>query len=100
MADPNSPNLMLFFGHFHALLVHLPIGFLTILAVLELANRIHRFHHAAQARSIILLLTVVASIVSVACGLMLATGGGYDPRLIFWHKWMGIALTIACVLTA
>ncbi len=100
MSDSNAPNLIFFFGHFHPVLVHLPIGFLTILAVLELANRVHHFKHAAQARGVVLLLTVVSVVVTVACGLMLATEGGYQADLLAWHKWMGIALGVACVLTA
>ena len=93
-------NPLLFFGRLHPLLVHLPIGFLTLLALVELANRIHRFRHAAQARGIILVATVAASVVTVACGLMLATGGGYDGGLLFWHKWMGISLALFVIATA
>jgi uncharacterized membrane protein len=93
-------NPLLFFGRLHPLLVHLPIGFLTLLAVVELASRIHRFKHVGQARGTILLLTVAASIVTVLCGLMLASGGGYDSGLLFWHKWMGITLAILVIATA
>src|SRR5579862_760983 len=93
-------NLVLFFGRLHPLLVHLPIGFLTILAALEVANRIHHFKGAAQARGMVLVLTVIASVIAVICGLMLASAGGYDPSLLRWHKWMGIALAAAVVLTA
>ncbi len=31
-------------------------------------------------------------IVTIACGLMLSTSGAYETSLLFWHKWMGIAL--------
>jgi uncharacterized membrane protein len=98
--QPDPFNLVLFLGRFHPLLVHLPIGFLTLLAIVELASRFHHFKGAAQARAIILMMTVASSIVTVTCGLLLASGGGYDPQLLFWHKWMGIALAIACMLTA
>jgi uncharacterized membrane protein/mono/diheme cytochrome c family protein len=100
MSDQTAPNLLLFFGHFHPLLVHLPIGFLAILAVLELANRVHHFKHAAEARGVVLGLTAISAILTVACGLMLATEGGYDAHLLAWHKWMGIGLATSCVLTA
>src|SRR3954467_9413487 len=94
-----SSNLTLFFGHFHPLMVHLPIGFLASLAVLELADRVHHFKHAAQARGVILALTVVASVTAVVLGLMLASAGGYDPHLLAYHKWTGIALAVSCILT-
>ena len=36
-------NLLLFFGRLHPLVVHLPIGILLLLALLELAGRWSRF---------------------------------------------------------
>ena len=100
MTDPITSNLPLFFGRFHPLLVHLPIGFLATLAVLECADRIHHFKSAAQARGLVLFLTVLASIVTVTCGLLLSTAGGYDPKLLAWHKYTGIALAVCVILTA
>ena len=38
-----NATLMLFLGHFHPLLVHLPIGGLVLLAVLELVAHFTRF---------------------------------------------------------
>ncbi len=93
-------NAVLFFGRFHPLIVHLPIGFLTLLAVVELANRVHRFKHAAQARGVILFATALSSVAAVVFGLMLASGGGYDRGLLFWHQWMGITLAACVIATA
>jgi uncharacterized membrane protein len=89
---PTAPNLILFFGRLHPLLVHLPIGFLTLLALIELLSRLKRFKGVGEARGVILCATIVATILTITCGLMLSTGGGYDPSLLFWHKWMGITL--------
>jgi uncharacterized membrane protein/YHS domain-containing protein len=101
MPTSEPSNLLQFFGHFHPLVVHLPIGFLTLLAIVELAGRTRRFNKVGHSRGIILALTAGAAVVSVTFGLMLASGGeGYDPQLLFWHKWMGIGLAIACLLTA
>jgi uncharacterized membrane protein len=95
-----APDPILFFGRLHPLLVHLPIGFLTLLAVIEIADRIHRFKGAAQAREVVLIVTVLSAIATVACGLMLSSAGGYDPSLLFWHKWMGITLACGTVAAA
>lgn len=100
MTDLAATNLTYFFGRFHPLMVHLPIGLLAALAVLELADRLHHFKHAAQARGLLLFLTVISAVTAVVLGLMLASGGGYDPHLLAWHKWTGIALAAACCLTA
>jgi uncharacterized membrane protein len=97
---PANPNLILFFGRLHPLLVHLPIGFLTLLAVIEVARRLKWFKASAEARGVILACTVLSAITTVACGLMLASEGGYDPSLLAWHKWMGISLAIFVIATA
>jgi uncharacterized membrane protein len=97
---PTAPNLLLFFGRMHPLLVHLPIGFLTLLVVVEVTSRIKRFKGATQAREVILIVTILSAIASVTCGLMLSSAGGYDPSLLFWHKWMGISLTCAIIAMA
>jgi uncharacterized membrane protein len=93
-------NWTLFLGRLHPLLVHLPIGFLTILAAVELAACLARFRGAAQARGIILAATAGAAVLSVVAGLMLSSAGGYDPHLLFWHKWAGITLATFVVFTA
>jgi len=41
-------NLLTFFGHFHPLLLHLPIGGLVLLGFLELLAHWTRFKDAAQ----------------------------------------------------
>jgi uncharacterized membrane protein len=98
---PSTPtNLLLFFGRLHPLLVHLPIGFLTILAIVEVAARFKRFKAAAAAREVILFVTVISAIITVTCGLMLSSAGGYDPSLLFWHKWLGILLACGIIAAA
>jgi len=100
MADSNTTNLYLFFGHFHPLLVHLPIGGLTVLALLEVAARTRRLAGAAAARGLVLALTVGTALASVLLGLLLSTSGDYDPQLLFWHQWLGITLAAVCLLAA
>lgn len=84
----------------HPLIVHLPIGFLIVLAVLEVVRWFKRWRGAAEARTVVLALLVVSSILAVVFGLMLAEEGGYNDDLLFWHKWMGIGLAGGCLATA
>ena len=93
-------NWTLFFGRLHPLIVHLPIGFLFVLAGLELAARVGRFRDVAAARGMVLAATVLSAISAVVAGLLLSTGGGYDPHLLFWHKWTGVTLAAAVIATA
>jgi uncharacterized membrane protein len=96
----SSPHdLVLFFGRFHPVLVHLPIGGLILVAVLELLAKFTRFKDAAHCNRLILGLTAAASVAAAALGWMLSRGGGYDPQLLPLHMWTGFAVAAASTLT-
>jgi len=96
----SGPNdLILFLGRFHPVLVHLPVGGIVLLAVLELLARCERFKNAGQSNRVILGLTVITSVTAALVGWMLSRAGGYDPGLLPWHKWTGFAVAGGCVLT-
>jgi uncharacterized membrane protein len=93
-----SPDLIQFIGRFHPLLVHLPIGFLVLLASLELLACWQRMHALTVVRGSVLMLTVPTTILSAVCGCLLARGGGYDTCLLEWHRWSGFGVAGACLL--
>jgi hypothetical protein len=96
----SSPHdLVLFIGRFHPVLVHLPIGGLILLGVLELLAKFTRFKDAAQCNHLILGLTAAASVAAASFGWMLSRGGGYDPQLLPWHMWTGFAVAAGCTLS-
>jgi hypothetical protein len=96
----SSPNdLVLFLGRFHPVLVHLPIGGLVLVGVLELLARCSRFKGAAQNNRLLLGLVAAASVMAALLGWMLSQAGGYDAQLLPLHKWAGFALATACTLT-
>ncbi len=92
-------NWVLFLGRFHPVLVHLPIGGLVLLGVLEVLARFQRFKDAARSNRWILGLTAAAAIAAALLGWMLSQGGGYDPELLRWHKWTGFGVAAACAVT-
>ena len=95
-----GPNeFILFLGRFHPVLVHLPIGGLVLVGVLELLARFPRFKDAAQSNRLILGLTAVSSVASALLGWMLSQSGSYDPQLLQWHKWTGFAVAAGCTGT-
>ena len=100
MPESDSTNIIMFLGRLHPAVVHLPIGFLIVLAVLEVVRWFKRFRGAAEARTVVLTLLVISSIAAVTFGLFLEEEGGYNKDLLFWHKWMGIGLAGACLATA
>src|ERR1035437_6856633 len=94
-----SHNLVLFVGRFHPVLVHLPIGGLVLLGVLELLAKFSRFKDAAQNSRLILGLVAVASATAALLGWMLSQSGDYGPQLLQWHKWAGFAVAATCTVT-
>src|SRR5208283_2684333 len=95
----SSHDLALFLGRFHPVLVHLPIGGLILLGVLELLAKFTRLTQAAQVNRLILGLVTAAAIAAAVLGWMLSQSGGYDPQLLPLHKWTGIAVAVTCTLT-
>lgn len=86
-----------FLGKFHPLLVHLPIGFLLLLAVLEWLALRPGWKELVTANRVIVLLTIPVSLASVVCGWLLAANGGYDAQALFWHRWLGTGVAGATI---
>jgi uncharacterized membrane protein/YHS domain-containing protein len=92
-------DLAAFVGRFHPLLVHLPIGFVVLLATLEGMSLLGpRFKSVSAAAPAIALLAVPACALSALCGWLLSQDGGYDAELLAWHKWTGIGVALASLL--
>src|SRR5207249_4938025 len=87
-----------FFGHLHPLLVHLPIGLIIVLAILEWLSRYPRFKDANASARFILALAVPLAIFTALCGWLLSLGGSYGDRLLQLHKWTGIGTAAACAI--
>ena len=81
------------------MLVHLPIGGLVLLGVLELVAKFSRFKDAAHNNRLILALTVAASIVAAGFGWLLSQSGDYNSQLLQWHQWTGFAVAATCTVT-
>ena len=91
-------GLLEFFGRLHPLVLHLPIGFITFLAIVEAACCWPRFKEAAGARRLLVLLTVLSVLIATACGWVLSWSGDYAGGTLAWHKWLGTALVPLAVI--
>lgn len=83
----------LFFGRFHPLIVHLPIGFLLLAVVLE-------FWPGPSARKAITatwVLGAASAVAAAGAGWLLASDGGYGGPTLFWHRWAGVAVAVLAV---
>ena len=93
--EQETSELVLFFGRFHPLILHLPIGFLVIGFALEILSRVPGFAPYKAAVGFVLICGAVFSIVAAVLGLMLAQSGDYSPDLLPVHKWSGLAFSVA-----
>lgn len=89
-------NITHFLGRFHPLIVHLPIGILLMAGILQLiALKSKKYANALDpAIGLTLLWGAISSIGAVGIGWLLSLQGGYDDATLFWHKWLGIVVTI------
>lgn len=84
----------LFFGSFHPLIVHIPIGILLFAALLGGVARYKRNRVLQSAISIALFTGSLGAALAAVSGYFLSAGGGYDVDTLFWHKWTGIAAAV------
>lgn len=93
--DP--PDLLLFVGRFHPVLVHFPIGLLLLAGFLELLATRRGFRGLRPAAGVVLSLGAVGAVAAVAAGYLLSLEGGYDPVVTGRHAWLGVAVAFGAV---
>jgi uncharacterized membrane protein len=87
-----------FFGRFHPVLVHLPIGILLMACLFLLLTLKPRFVNLKPAIPLLLLLGALSAIASAISGYLLADSGDYAPALVTEHQWFGISVAVLSVL--
>lgn len=85
-------DIAIFLGRLHPLIVHLPIGFLLLAALLHLLSR--RKKQLEHAVPFILLLGFISAVLACIFGYLLSLTGTYDIDQLTPHKNSGIALAI------
>ncbi|GAB3502784.1 ribonuclease inhibitor [Spirosoma knui] len=83
---------VLFFGRFHPVIVHLPIGFLVVAAILEIGRRLGKVSVSESAITSVLFWSAVSATVACALGYLLSLGGGYEEEILDEHMWQGIGV--------
>lgn len=86
------------FGHFHPVLVHLPIGILMTGLLLQWLARKEKYKSLETAVPIVLLVGTIGALISCITGAMLYTTDDYDKSLASWHMIMAIALTLVAFM--
>jgi uncharacterized membrane protein len=87
-----------FFGRFHPLLVHLPIGILFLAFAFECLGSLRRYKKLKKAVQPSLLIGAAFAVLAAITGYLLSMEGGYEDELLAWHQVLGIIT--ACVTIA
>jgi uncharacterized membrane protein len=87
-----------FIGHFHPLLVHLPIGILLMGIILLWISYNEKFREFRRAVPVIVLFGMIAAILSCITGYILSANDDYDKTIAGWHQWMGISVALTSSL--
>jgi uncharacterized membrane protein/mono/diheme cytochrome c family protein len=86
-----------FLAPFHSVVLHYPIGFVTMAVILECLSF---FNRSVEIRRIIVLvmgLAAFSAVLSAAFGIFRSGAGEYDPQMLNTHKWSGISVTLLCL---
>jgi uncharacterized membrane protein len=87
-----------FLGHFHPVLVHLPIGVLLVAILLLWLSGKEKYKGVRQVVAPILLVGSVAAIVACITGYLLSISDDYDQSLVNWHMWMAIGVVLVSLI--
>ncbi|GEO09573.1 c-type cytochrome domain-containing protein [Segetibacter aerophilus] len=87
-----------FLGHFHPVIVHLPIGVLLVAIFLQWLSGKEKYRGVKPAIAPILLSGSIASIVACVTGYFLSISDDYDQSSVNWHMWMAIGVVLVSLV--
>ena len=86
-----------FIGHFHPVLVHLPIGILLMGLLLQWLSQKEIYKHLQSAVPLVFLCGAITALISAITGYLLRSDD-YDATLVNWHMGMGIGVVLTSSL--
>ena len=93
-------NLLVFLGRFHVVVLHFPIGIISVLLLVEAANSWKKTRVLDVSTWILWCAATLSAILASSLGWMLSSQGGYDEELLFWHQWLGTGVAVSIVGTS
>lgn len=100
VATDEKLHQMQFFGRFHPVILHLPIGLFLGLFVIEIAAHCKCNEALKRSTHVLVWLMAITSVITAYFGLMLASNGDYSGDTLWLHKWLGILFSVAALLVA
>lgn len=97
-AAGDTSQWILFFGHFHPLILHLPIGILIIAFIFQFLSGVKKFNFLESAVEFTLLSGMIAAVVAACLGYMLSLSGEYGGVILDSHQWLGFGLAATTII--
>ncbi|TYA74657.1 DUF1592 domain-containing protein [Seonamhaeicola marinus] len=95
--EGTTSDLIAYFGNFHPLVLHVPIGALIGVLVLEVVSLVSPKLNLENAGKVLLWFTAISFIPAAVFGFFLASSGGYNEETLAYHKWLGWITAFICV---
>ncbi len=89
-----------FLGPFHTVILHYPIGFVTLVLLLEIYLIFRPQVDLRKVVGWITMLTAGSAVAAASLGWLRATNATYDPDLLERHRWAGLVVAFLTVLMA
>jgi uncharacterized membrane protein len=93
-------DFIYFLGRFHVLVLHLPIGIICVLFVLEYLARKEKYRHLEAASPYLWGATAITSLVTVLFGYMHFAEGGFVGSSAYLHRNFGTGLAVVATVVA
>ncbi|MCP5538540.1 MAG: hypothetical protein H7A53_13735 [Akkermansiaceae bacterium] len=87
-----------FLGRFHPMVVHLPIGLIFLVPLLEWFGRRDSTAYLREAAPLVLWLALLGALGSTVAGYLLMIGEESESPLMNYHLWSGVGVGVAILL--
>lgn len=95
-----SSDLILFFGHFHPVLVHLPIGMLVLVGLMYFFSKTEDVEAKQKSFAPFFFWAGITAALSCAMGYALSQSGEYEEETLFFHQYLGISVAVISFILA
>ncbi|MBI3882332.1 MAG: hypothetical protein HY301_20025 [Verrucomicrobia bacterium] len=97
-AKTHEFDLRKFLAPFHSVVLHYPIGFVTLAFIIELITLKNKSPEVRKITVLVMGLAAITAIIAAALGFFRATGGEYESRLLSTHRVFGVAVTAVTII--
>ncbi len=88
-----------FLAPFHSVLLHYPIGFVSLAYLLDLIYLRRKNPELRKILAFIMMLSALSAVVVAGLGLLRGSGGGYDEKTLSMHRTFGVSVAVLTMIT-